>query len=90
VISFLVLGTTQAQTKTKTPSGDTTATSYLPDITVVGKNSKSDYQQMPQIVGTNIYAGKKNALIVLDNVQGNVVTNNMRQVLAKVPGIHIW
>jgi Fe(3+) dicitrate transport protein len=90
IISFLVLGTTQAQTKTKTPSGDTTATSYLPDITVVGKNSKSDYQQMPQIVGTNIYAGKKNALIVLDNVQGNVVTNNMRQVLAKVPGIHIW
>lgn len=90
IISLLVFGTTQAQTKTKTPSGDTTATSYLPDITVVGKNSKSDYQQMPQIVGTNIYAGKKNALIVLDNVQGNVVTNNMRQVLAKVPGIHIW
>lgn len=27
---------------------------------------------------------------MLDNVQGNVVTNNMRQVLAKVPGIHIW
>lgn len=90
IISLLVLGTTQAQTKTKIPSGDTTATTYLPDITVVGRNSKSDYQQMPQIVGTNIYAGKKNALIVLDNVQGNVVTNNMRQVLAKVPGIHIW
>ena len=85
-----MLGTTQAQTKTKTLFGDTAVTSYLPDITVVGKNSKSDYQQMPQIVGTNIYAGKKNALIVLDNVQGNVVTNNMRQVLAKVPGIHIW
>jgi len=45
---------------------------------------------MPEIVGTNIYAGKKSTLIVLDNVQGNVVTNNMRQVLAKVPGIHIW
>ncbi|MBL7748865.1 MAG: TonB-dependent receptor [Chitinophagaceae bacterium] len=63
---------------------------YLPDITVVGRNSRSDYQQLPEIVGTSIYAGKKNALIVLDNVQGNVVTNTMRQVLAKVPGIHIW
>jgi Fe(3+) dicitrate transport protein len=63
---------------------------YLPDITVVGRNSKSDYQQLPEIVGTSIYAGKKNALIVLDNVQGNVVTNTMRQVLAKVPGMHIW
>ncbi len=63
---------------------------YLPDITVVGRFSKSDYQQLPEVVGTSIYAGKKNALIVLDNVQGNVVTNTMRQVLAKVPGIHIW
>src|SRR5687767_12304102 len=63
---------------------------YLPDITIVGRNSKSDYLQMPEIVGTNIYAGKKNNLIVMDNVQGNVVTNNMRQVLAKVAGIHIW
>jgi Fe(3+) dicitrate transport protein len=63
---------------------------YLPEVTVVGRHSKSDYHQMPEVVGTSIYAGKKNALIVLDNVQGNVVTNNMRQVLAKVPGIHIW
>ncbi|HET9057758.1 MAG TPA: TonB-dependent receptor [Chitinophagaceae bacterium] len=63
---------------------------YLPEITMVGRNSKSDYQQLPEIVGTNIYAGKKNALIVLDNVQGNVVTNTMRQVIAKVPGIHVW
>ena len=69
---------------------DTSHIKNLPDITIVGKNSKSDYQQMPEIVGTNIYAGKKSTLIVLDNVQGNVVTNNMRQVLAKVPGIHIW
>jgi Fe(3+) dicitrate transport protein len=26
----------------------------------------------------------------MDNVQGNVVTNTMRQVMAKVPGIHVW
>ncbi len=62
----------------------------LPDITVVGRNSKSDYQQLPEIVGTTIYAGKKNALIVVENVQGNISNNIMRQVLAKVPGIHIW
>ncbi len=62
----------------------------LPDITVVGRNSKSDIQQMPEIVGTSIYAGRKSALVVVDNVQGNVVNNTMRQVLAKVPGIHVW
>lgn len=83
---------TTGQTGKKIFHDDTTnpQQKYLPDITVVGRNSKSDYQQMPEVVGTSIYAGKKNALIVLDNVQGNVVTNTMRQVLAKVPGIHIW
>lgn len=63
---------------------------YLPDITVVGRYSKSDIQQLPEVVGTSIYAGKKNALIVIENVQGNVTMNVMRQVMAKVPGIHIW
>jgi Fe(3+) dicitrate transport protein len=69
---------------------DTAIWHSLKDVTVVGRNSKSDYQQMPEIVGTNIYAGKKTALIVLENVQGNIANNTMRQVLAKVPGIHIW
>jgi Fe(3+) dicitrate transport protein len=62
----------------------------MKDVTIIGRNSKSDYQPMPEIVGTNIYAGKKSALIVLENVQGNIANNTMRQVLAKVPGIHIW
>ena len=79
---------TQAQT-IKVPK-DSTHWHNLKDVTIVGRNSKSDYQQIPEIVGTNIYAGKKNALIILDNVQGNIANNNMRQVLAKVPGIHIW
>ncbi|MBB1287356.1 TonB-dependent receptor, partial [Flavisolibacter sp. BT320] len=74
----------------QTPKSDTIPQRYLQEVTVVGRGSKSDYQQMPEVVGTYIYAGKKNALIVLDNVQGNVVNNTMRQVLAKVPGIHIW
>lgn len=38
---------------------DSAAWKRLPDITVVGRNSKSDYQQLPEIVGTSIYAGKR-------------------------------
>jgi Fe(3+) dicitrate transport protein len=84
--------TAQAQTTNKQNTSDTTAPDhkYLPDITVVGRNSKSDMLQLPEIVGTNINAGKKNSLIIMDNVQANVVTNTMRQVMAKIPGIHIW
>ncbi len=90
VILLSIFSNVKAQITQNPPRLDTSNLKYLPDVTVVGRNSKSDYQQMPEVVGTNIYAGKKNALILLDNVQGNIVTNTMRQVLAKVPGIHIW
>lgn len=70
-------------------SQDTTR-QYLPEITVVGRNLSRDIHQLPEVVGTSIYAGKKNALVVMDHVKGNVVTNTMRQVVAKVPGIHVW
>jgi Fe(3+) dicitrate transport protein len=63
---------------------------YAPDVTVVGQFSRADIHQLPEIVGTSIMAGKKNSLIVMDNVNGNIVTNTMRQVMAKVPGIHVW
>ena len=83
-------GAVNAQDQRFSDDSTVPAHKYLSEITVVGRGSRSDYQQLPEIVGTSIYAGKKNTLIVLDNVQGNIVMNNMRQVLAKVPGIHIW
>ena len=88
MIGFIILTKTIVAQQKNTDSS--TIRKNLPEITVVGKGSKSDYHQLPEIVGTSIYAGKKNALIVVDNVQGNVVTNTMRQVMAKVAGIHIW
>ena len=88
-ITLLACLSSLAQNETA-PVTDSLYKKYLPEVTIVGRGSKSDYQQMPEIVGVSIYAGKKNALIVLDNIQGNVVTNNMRQVMAKIPGIHIW
>jgi Fe(3+) dicitrate transport protein len=82
--NLLIVNTLIAQ------STDSIPTRILSEITIVGQKSKSDIHQLPEIVGTNIYAGKKSALVVLSNVQGNVVTNTMRQVMAKVPGIFIW
>jgi Fe(3+) dicitrate transport protein len=69
---------------------DTSHIKYLETITLVGKTSRSDLQQIPEIVGTAIYAGKKSSLIVVKNVEGNITTNIMRQVMSKIPGIHVW
>ena len=91
-LSILLLASLCSASQSKKNPADSfeTKPKYLPDVTVVGRGSRSDIQQMPEIVGTSIYAGKKNALIVLDNVPGNIITNTMRQVVAKVPGIQIW
>ncbi len=88
VITLSFLNVVYAQTITE----DTTSKKsvYLNDITVVGKNSSKDLHQMPEVVGTEIFAGKKNSLIVIENLNANIVTNTMRQIVAKVPGIHIW
>lgn len=63
---------------------------YLPEIALVGQQIKRDVLPSPEIVGTKINAGKKNAVVVMDQLNTIVVNNNMRQILAKVPGIHIW
>lgn len=62
----------------------------LTEITLVGQRETGAIHQLPEIVGTNIYAGKKSALLVLDQSHGNLVSNTMRQLMAKVPGIFIW
>lgn len=92
--SFSVIAQTNAfsdNTTTGQKGNDTlTPKEFLPDVTVVGRDTRHDAVQMPEIVGTHIFAGKRNALVVVNNVNGNIVNNTMRQILAKVPGIHIW
>lgn len=85
-ILLLFLGyTLQAQTPI-----DSLKKRILPEITVVGQETQSDVAFIPDIVGTQIYAGKKSALLILDNTHANTLTNTMRQVAAKVPGIQVW
>jgi Fe(3+) dicitrate transport protein len=66
------------------------ATGYLDEVAVKATAVRTEVQPLPEVLGTAIYAGKKTAIVHMDRVQGNVVTNTMRQVLAKVPGIHVW
>jgi len=92
IIFTLIVISLQSKAQKDSTQTDTSRvhTKYLSDITIVGRNSRADVHFLPEIVGVNINAGKKNSLIVVDNVNGNVVTNTMRQVVAKIPGIQIW
>ena len=47
-------------------------------------------RQLRDVEGTEIYAGKKSEVVVLDLLQGNFAANNSRQVYAQVAGLNIY
>ena len=52
------------------------------------KELTSGMTRMRSIEGFGIYAAKKNEVIVLDDFAANLVSNNARQVFAKIPGLN--
>ncbi len=54
------------------------------------QNETSGITRLKGIEGLGIYEAKKNELIMLEDFAANKVTNNARQVFAKVPGLNIW
>ncbi len=59
-------------------------------VTSSNKESNKNIDRLNAVEGTSIYEGKKTELIRLDKLNGNLATNNARQVFAKVPGLNIW
>jgi Fe(3+) dicitrate transport protein len=46
--------------------------------------------KLRDVTGTAINAGKKTEVIHLKNINGNLATNNTRQIYARIPGLNIW
>lgn len=59
-------------------------------IIEVTKENEFGITRLKQVEGTAIYAGKKSEVILLGDVNGNLATNNARQIYNKVAGINIW
>ena len=58
---------------------------------IVRANLKRIFQikRMEDVVGTRIYAGKKNEVILLDVSMANLASNNARQIYNQIPGLNI-
>jgi Fe(3+) dicitrate transport protein len=54
------------------------------------REGTNGYTRLRAIEGTQIYAGKKNEVILVSETQGNLATNNSREIYAKVAGLNIW
>lgn len=47
-------------------------------------------ERLKSVDNFGIYAGKKTEVIVLEDINANLATNNPRQVFAKITGLNIW
>lgn len=54
------------------------------------KENNFGITRLKSVEGIAIYAGKKSEVVVMEDVAGNLATNNARQVFAKVAGLNIW
>jgi len=61
----------------------------LPNVKVY-TIEEGDIKFMPEVYGTMIFAAKKNNRVNISKSNGNKSSNNMRELLSKVPGIHLW
>ena len=71
---------------------DSTQNEYKLEEVIISDQEKNQASlaNLRAVEGTAIYAGKKNEVIVIENVVANLATNNSRQVYAKVAGLNIW
>ncbi len=62
----------------------------LQGVSVSAQSGVKGNTFLPQVNEYTITAGKKNEVIVLDNLQANLAMNNSRQIFSRTPGITVW
>lgn len=88
-IAGLILGAAAADVRAAADGATNTPPARLPDMVVYGESESDETVQgpfLPPVLGTKINAGKKTAVLDLDDLP-NVVNNNYRQALSKTPGL---
>jgi Fe(3+) dicitrate transport protein len=62
----------------------------LSTVTIDGHQNSFGVTRLKAVEGTAIYDGKKNEVIVMNEMNVSLATNSSRQIFSKVPGINIW
>ncbi|MCW3107739.1 MAG: TonB-dependent receptor [Segetibacter sp.] len=69
---------------------DTLISNRLDSIIVSTYISNAKLKFLPDVVGTNVYAGKKTNIVYLDPNRINLAQNMTRTAFAKIPGLTMW
>ncbi len=68
---------------------DSLKTKRLEEVIIKGK-ALYDLERLQPVEGTTIWAGKKNEVINVQNLNANITEKTPRQIFAKVPGVFVY
>lgn len=85
-IEVTVTGTPQNYNVTLAPLGEN-----LSEVTIYNQREEVfALRRLKQVESTAIFAGKKNEVVLIDNITGNLAANNPRQIYNQVVGLNIY
>ena len=62
----------------------------LGEVTILTSRGIRGNETLSETKDYSIFAGKKNEVIKLDNINANLAMNNSRQIFGRTPGISVW
>ena len=83
---LIFVNTSNAQDKFDIEENDTVK--KLAPVIIITKQQSPD--RMPETKDNVLFSGKKNEVLKLSNINGNLTNNNAREIFAKIPGVTVW
>ena len=60
----------------------------LSTVYIISKQQSPE--RMPETKDNVLFSGKKNEVLKLSNINGNLTNNNAREIFARIPGVTVW
>lgn len=83
---LIFVNTSNAQDKFDIEENDTVK--KLAPVIIITKQQSPE--RMPETKDNVLFSGKKNEVLKLSNINGNLTNNNAREIFARIPGVTIW
>ena len=87
ILSLLVVSNIIKAQDTFDVEENDTVKKLAPVIIVTKQQSP---ERMPEIKCNVIFSGKKNEVLKLSSINGNLTNNNAREIFARIPGVTVW
>ncbi len=63
---------------------------HLDEVTIEERKNNIQVERLPDVHNVYLTAGKKNEVVQLESVNGNIAEKTGRQIFAKIPGVFVY